>query len=369
MLKLTELNYHCHHEFNAPAAVLEKHRLSSAYIHFLEDRMDLLLVKHLDHEGEDRIGKIRYRFCKSRNRGWYIPFRTHRFIKKEKPDIVLIQGFVFPLQVIALRLSLGNKPVFILTHHGERPFKGWKKWIQQIADRCVNAYTFTSKGNAADWINGKVIRDISKCHELLEASTTLKKQDKTAALLKTGVNGNPVFLWVGRLNANKDPLCMLEGFSKYALSNPSAKLYMIFQENDMEAEVSAFINNNSALKKQVVMTGKIPHEELEWWYSAADYYISASHKEGSGYALLEAMACGCIPIVTDIPSFRQMTNNGSLGLLYQPGNSEELYERLSSLNNIDNAYFSIKIMEYSKREHSASYCADKLYELCRSLHK
>ena len=34
-----------------------------------------------------------------------------------------------------------------------------------------------------------------------------------AARRLSGVTGDPAVLWVGRLNANKDPLCAVEGFA------------------------------------------------------------------------------------------------------------------------------------------------------------
>ena len=67
------------------------------------------------------------------------------------------------------------------------------------------------------------------------------------------------------------------------------------------------------------MLGKIPHQEIQNYYDSADYFVLGSHYEGSGYALSEALRCGCVPIVTDIPSFRMMTKNGKLGALWEPG--------------------------------------------------
>ena len=36
------------------------------------------------------------------------------------------------------------------------------------------------------------------------------------------------------------------------------------------------------------------------------------------------MACGCIPILTDIPSYRMMTDEGRIGPLWSPGNPSAL---------------------------------------------
>ena len=59
-------------------------------------------------------------------------------------------------------------------------------------------------------------------------------------------------------------------------------------------------------------------------YSSADFLLQASRREFSGCAVLEAMACGAIPVVTDIPSFRAMTDRGRLGALFPIGDDRAL---------------------------------------------
>ena len=43
---------------------------------------------------------------------------------------------------------------------------------------------------------------------------------------------------------------------------------------------------------------------------AADLFVLGSHREGSGYSLIEALACGLPPVVTDIHAFRTLTGCG-----------------------------------------------------------
>jgi glycosyltransferase involved in cell wall biosynthesis len=40
--------------------------------------------------------------------------------------------------------------------------------------------------------------------------------------------------------------------------------------------------------------------------------------------VLEAMSCGVIPVLTDIPAFKQITNNGRCGILFPVGNSDAM---------------------------------------------
>ena len=74
---------------------------------------------------------------------------------------------------------------------------------------------------------------------------------------------------------------------------------------------------------------------MQLWYNSADFIISGSHYEGSGVAVTEAMSCGCIPVVTDIPSFRSMTGQGKCGLLFKPGNEQDLLAALLKTKEMD----------------------------------
>jgi len=363
MLRLIELNYHCHWEFSTPSEVIEKHRLTSGFIHFIKQKTKLSFVKHLNYEGEAEVEGIPYHFFKSRNRFWYIPFKTHRFIEKERPDVILVQGFVFVLQVMALRWKVGRKCLILVQHHGEKPFSGIKGFLQKICGRSIDGWLFTSIGNAQPWLDKKIIRNIDQCHEVLSASTDFISIDKTKSKAKLGFTGNDNFLWVGRLNENKDPLTVLKAFARLCTTHAQSRLYLIYQTEELLDEIKILISHNDTLQKAVSLVGQIEHSEIQDWYNASDFFISASHREGSGYALVEAMTCGCIPLVTDIPSFRKITADGKYGLLYQPGNADELYEKLLQLESIDTQKFSAVVSNYGLNDLSFKAVAEQMYDL------
>ena len=365
MIRLAELNYHCHTEYSKPEEVIEKHKLSSGFIHFIKDRVDLLLVKHLNYEGGAVIEGIRYAFFKTLNRSWYVPFKTHRFLKKENPDIILVQGFVFPLQVIFLKWKLGKGCKIIAQHHGERPFSGIKGRLQQRADAFVDGYLFTSLDNAEPWLSKKIISSKEKCFEVLSASTGFVLRDKEACKRKLNISGNDNFLWVARLNNNKDPLSVLIAFEKYLAVNRRAALYMIYQTDELLTMIEHMKNVSPHLNNAVHLIGRIDHEQLPDWYSAVEFYISGSHSEGSGYALAEAMACGCIPVVTAIPSFIKIA--GKYGIFFKPGDPEVLYEKLVSTGSLDKEKYAQEIRLYAGENLSYKAVADQLYRLCSSL--
>lgn len=366
MIKLIDLNYHSHSNISDPEQVLTLQEASIGFVQFIKEKLSIQLIKHLNYEGEKCVDGVKYVFFKSKNRFWHIPFKTHQYIKKQNPDIVLIQGLIFPLQLIALKFKLGKKIKIIVQHHGEKPFRGIKKIFQKIADRYVSFYLFTSIGNAKEFVN-KIISDEDKCAEILEASTSFKQTDKLESRQDTDLANDPIFLWVGRLNLNKDPLTVLNAFEKYLSCYPQSRLFMIYQTEELLPAIKRKLEESKLLKNSVILKGRVDHSELEHWFNTADFYISASHKEGSGYALIEAMACGCIPIVTSIPSFNKITGNGKFGFLFEPENPGSLLKVLLNLENIDKEELSISIVDHFNQSLSFRSIADDLLAVCERL--
>jgi len=364
MIKLIDLTYYSNLEYTQPSQVIKAQKEALGFISFIKHLLNIEIVKHLNYEGSALIDGVKFTFFKKHNHFWSIPFKTHAYIKKEQPDVVLVQGLIFPLQVLFLKIATGRKCKIIVQHHGENPFKGVKALFQRFADQYIDAYIFTSIGNTQPWINKKIISPSNKIFEVLEASTFFKKKNKKEAKKKLDMSGNFNFLWVGRLNSNKDPLTVIIAFEKYLRFNPGARMFMIYQKEDLIHDIKALIKKNGDLQKAVKLVGEIPHSDLYSWYNAADYYISASHKEGSGYALLEAMSCGCVPIVTDIPSFRTITADGRYGFLYKAGDPEELLKSLKKSGEINYNEYSGAIQNYFSKTLSFKAIAEKLASVC-----
>ncbi len=367
VIKLIDLNYYCHEDLSNPATVLELHRASTGYVPYIRQQMKVELIKHMNFEGVRYLGAVKCSFFHSRTRYWHIPFKTHHYIREQQPDIVLVQGLIFPLQVIALKIELGKQVKIVIQHHGEHPANGLKKWLQKIADRFVTMYVFTSRQNAGDWIENKIILNPTKYFEILEASSWFKKNEKESSIKKLQLTSTLNFLWVGRLNANKDPMTVITAFERFILQEPHVRLYMMFQTTELLDEIQKRISSSPALSKAIILLGKVEHSELEEWFNAADFYISASHHEGSGYALLEAMACGCIPIVSSIPSFKKITSDGAFGFLFEAGNSESLLQSLLKAKEADVERLSLSITEYFHKSLSFQSIADGLYQLSQRL--
>ncbi|HMQ35316.1 MAG TPA: glycosyltransferase family 4 protein, partial [Chloroflexaceae bacterium] len=192
---------------------------------------------------------------------------------------------------------------------------------------------FTSGELARPWREAGLIGPRQPVYPVLEASTPLRPPDPGAPV--PPLSGDPALLWVGRLHPVKDPLTVLEGLAGALADLPGAALSMAFGS----AELLGAVRERAArpdLAGRVALLGRLPPAELPAYYAAADLFVLGSRREGSGYALIEALACGLPPAVTDIPAFRAVTG-GAVGALWPPGDAAACAEALVRVARGDRA--------------------------------
>src|SRR3954453_24118763 len=143
-MKIVDIVYYSHNDLVTPEEVLEKHAASFGYVEYLKKRADIWLIKHFGKQAKQIVNGVPVIFFTRPNTFWHIPFKAHNYIGLLKPDIVIVEGLIFPLQIILLKLQLGKASSIIVQHHGESPFSGLKRILQILADKFVDAYLFTS---------------------------------------------------------------------------------------------------------------------------------------------------------------------------------------------------------------------------------
>ncbi|MGN6481946.1 glycosyltransferase family 4 protein [Luteibacter sp.] len=244
--------------------------------------------------------------------------RIADLLRGHPPDVLHIHSLACAEEAFAIAQALPSLPI-VLQDHADRVPSWWRRSTWRRWLRHVDAVSFTAAALAHRFEVAGLFPPTMRVLSIPESSCRFTPGSRDAARAALGVAGAPMVLWVGHLNENKDPLSMLEGFARLAAVNPGARLYCVFGNAPLLDAVRARIAADDHLRDRVELIGKVPHAQVETFMRATDIYISASHSESCGFALLEAMACGAVPVVTDIPSFRELTGNGAVGRLYPAG--------------------------------------------------
>ena len=350
-MRIVSTSYSNTPEYTNPVAWLKRISFYTGILEELAKDHEVTSIERIRYRGRLSQNGVDYRFIDLRKKTVLFPFEMHRMIRRIQPDVVLVNGFIFPLQIIQLRLKLGLRPKIIVLHRAEKPFSGLKGKLQQLADRCVDGYLFSSREGAGQWIRNGIISSASKIHQVVQASSRFRPLAE-----KNGGDTTPRFLWVGRLEKNKDPLTVVKAFICFLQTHPDVSLFMIFQTEELLETVRQMTMSFPSIQ----LIGKVEHQQLSSWYQSADFIVSGSHYEGGGTVISEAMSCGCIPVITDIPSFRAITGYGKCGLLYEAGNELALVEKLEEAVRMDRASEREKVLKQFGEELSFPAIAGKI---------
>lgn len=253
----------------------------------------------------------------------------HMLLEALAPDALHVHGLGFLRDTLALRAICPESPI-ILQDHANRPPRIWRRPSWRRALSVAAGICFCARGQAHPFLASGLIQPSTQVYEVPESTCRFSPGDRLQARRMEQVAGDPAVLWVGHLDDNKDPLTVLSGISEAVDALPGLKLYCCYGTGPLLEPVQERIASDSRLRGRVHLLGRVAHERIEHLMRAADLFVLGSHREGSGYSVIEALACGLAPVVTDIPSFRSLTAGGTVGALWRVGDASGLARALRS---------------------------------------
>ena len=108
---------------------------------------------------------------------------------------------------------------------------------------------------------------------------------------------------------------------------------------DLELVIAADGSRRPALERRAAerlprgrfrFVGRLEPGALAEWLGRADVYLSGSHSDSTSLSLLEAMASGAVPVVSDIEGNREWVREGEGARLFAPGNAAALSRALEA---------------------------------------
>jgi glycosyltransferase involved in cell wall biosynthesis len=168
-----------------------------------------------------------------------------------------------------------------------------------------------------------------------------RKVNKVEAKREIGVD-NILFLYVGRLVDRKrvgDFLAALHMVRQRGLEDFSA----LIVGSGPVGHALTRLTSGLRLGDRVTFTGHVDDRMLFHLFEAADVFVLPSCYEGNPISVMEAMAYGCVPVVSDIPHLREIVRTHENGLTYPVGDVESLADALLTLATDDELRASISL--------------------------
>jgi glycosyltransferase involved in cell wall biosynthesis len=90
------------------------------------------------------------------------------------------------------------------------------------------------------------------------------------------------------------------------------------------------------IEDSMILLPKLTPEEMAVMYQRSQVVVSPSEHDGTPNTFLEAIACGCFPVVGDLESLREWIRDGTNGFLIDPGSPQALADAvIKSLRDHD----------------------------------
>ncbi len=136
------------------------------------------------------------------------------------------------------------------------------------------------------------------------------RREQIRGLLQCG-DGECVIGLFGELKAKKRVPFWLEAIRDAGLLGRIRLLVV----GTLDAPTSAILDD-AAIAPRSLRLPFCPPDQLAGLYAAADYVAIPSMFEGMPNVLLEAMVCGCVPMVSDAGAMREVVEDGVTGFVF-----------------------------------------------------
>ncbi|WP_282041741.1 glycosyltransferase [Halomonas alimentaria] len=213
--------------------------------------------------------------------------------------------------------------------------KGFSRWLLRLLDRLVHGlstYSLVDSHSQREFLLKEKVLKSEKSSVLLSGSISgvdierFKPDSGKRETVRSryGILASDfVFLFLGRINAEKGVPELLSAFRSVSSVYPSARLMVVGSD-----EAGMF--TDGAI--EMAFAGKLVRvdytREPEAYFNAADVVCLPSHREGFGSVLIEAAACGVSSIASNIYGISDAVIDGQTGLLHTARSEEALTEKM-----------------------------------------
>ena len=296
-------------------------------------------------------------------------FKIYRAIKKEQPNIVHYH-LANTVYILLLTILLYRKPKYVETIHSDiKAIVGITKidkWIKAFCYKygLVNVCTITPSNGVAfkEYYHRNCAAMIVNARKVAAPSKLFDDRKKEIESYKKDDN-TMVFTHIGRFTRAKNHKMLITAFNQFVEQGYNAILLII--GNGFDTPRGKIYQAHAC--ENIHFLGE--QHDVQDYLMNSDGFCLSSIFEGMPITLIEAFACGCIPISTPVCGAIDFIENGKTGFLSKDYSKESYLEALEDfahhhqlinkedLTKLFHEYFSIEV------------CANKYHTLYTNILK
>lgn len=309
------------------------------------------------------LSKNIFYHCAYENTGMNIKklYEINRIINKINPDIVHIHGYGI-IYYFAPSILLNRKPKYIETIHTSATdiFDNWYSFIGKFLFK-MNLIKMVTISNNNKFVLENVINIknsvlINNGRSTPKSTSRLEEVKFEIKNLKNNEN-DIVFIHIGRCAESKNQKMLIEVFNK--INEKGIGFILLILGNGFDSEIGKELQKNANSNIHFLGT-KL---NIIDYYLSSDAFCLSSNVEGLPISLIEAFACGCVPICTPTSGSSDYIIDGVNGFI-----SEDFSEKsyMKAVDRFINNRFNInklKLKQTYLDAFSIEICSKAYYQL------
>jgi len=254
-----------------------------------------------------------------------------RVIKKEKPDIFLVNKHMFYTSLAVIWLRLLGKKVFTqidsfpgITWFSRSIFVNMILWIY---GRTIGLCLLKLSQKVILLHEGliPIARKYQLNYTVVHNGVDLGaiKKAKPASDLRSKSKGEQRVIYVGRLESVKGYRDYLRIAVKMVRKNPHLKFYLVGNTQGKEDLIKKYSS------RRLIFLGH--RNDVYSILKTMDVFVLSSYSEGLPNALMEAMASGLACVASNVGGVKVLIKDKINGLLFEPGNCQAMESKITLL--------------------------------------
>lgn len=246
-----------------------------------------------------------------------------------KADVIHVMGIRRPLPFFALFLArYYNIPIVmnfvgsdVLTSVNPEDLKIWEERKEDTINSVQQADGFISFSEGITRAARNLLPQLNSVTTVY-SGIDLAKINRVSP--KTGLG--KYIVAARHLIYNKGIDILIKAFETVHKEFPDISLYIIGDGPEKENLIN--LSKNMGLTSCIHFTGTLSLEELFAYMKGAILHVCPSRAEGGGIVNVEASACGCIPIGSNVDGIPEYIQDKISGLLFKSENYDDLAEKI-----------------------------------------